>query len=258
MITVKTAPSESSQSSSDERSAGRQFPTGISISKRSLAIGGVVLVVGVVAATWAIFKTVREANQRLEHERQVANRRIQDEQWEAEQRLQEERWQAEDRIQNERLKAEQRRLEEAEQRRVANEQLEALLLLDAKGARRKKTTFEQPLPALVATSQIPADIDGCFLLADDEQYLGTISSNGRESILNKFGDYGSRYSDTSIFNEFGKYGGLFGRYSPFNEVTLTPPRVFTPNRRFVAYLTRNIAMTPRIDPHVFVPRSMRP
>lgn len=42
-----------------------------------------------------------------------------------------------------------------------------------------------------------------FLKAQDGQYLGKITTNryDNDSILNKYGPFGSRYSNTSIFNK---------------------------------------------------------
>ena len=97
-------------------------------------------------------------------------------------------------------------------------------------------------------------IESCFILAEDKQYLGRITRNeyDSESILNVFGRFGSTFSNTSIFNDFGRYGGELGLYSPFNSVSATPPKIFTRDGNFVAYLTVNKLKSPRIDPHVLI------
>lgn len=43
-----------------------------------------------------------------------------------------------------------------------------------------------------------------FLLAQDGQFLGMLSSNKyqSDSVMN---EYGSKYSSTSIFNQYGQY-----------------------------------------------------
>lgn len=43
-----------------------------------------------------------------------------------------------------------------------------------------------------------------FLLAQDGQFLGMLSSNKyqSDSVKNKYGSYGSKYSSTSIFNQY--------------------------------------------------------
>ncbi len=99
-----------------------------------------------------------------------------------------------------------------------------------------------------------ATIEGCFILAEDKQYLGKITWNefDSESILNEFGRYGGKFSSTSIFNEFGRYGGEIALYSPFNSIAINPPKILTRDGDFVAYLTVNKLKSPRIDPHVLV------
>ena len=84
--------------------------------------------------------------------------------------------------------------------------------------------------------------------------MGKITWNefDSESILNEFGRYGGRFSSTSIFNDFGTYGGEIALYSPFNSIAVNPPKIFTRDGDFVAYLTVNKLKAPRIDPHVLV------
>lgn len=66
-----------------------------------------------------------------------------------------------------------------------------------------------------------------FLLAQDGQFLGMLSSNKyqSDSVINKYGSYGSKYSSTSIFNQYGQYGSRYATYSPFNPYTSTPPQI---------------------------------
>lgn len=115
--------------------------------------------------------------------------------------------------------------------------------------------LQQPVerPSLRVRNPL-ATIEGCFILAEDKQYLGKITWNefDSESILNEFGRYGGKFSSTSIFNEFGRYGGEIALYSPFNSIAVNPPKIFTRDGDFVAYLTVNNLKSPRIDPHVLV------
>lgn len=66
-----------------------------------------------------------------------------------------------------------------------------------------------------------------FLLAQDGQFLGMLSSNKyqSDSVMNEYGSYGSKYSSTSIFNQYGQYGSRYATYSPFNPYTSTPPQI---------------------------------
>jgi hypothetical protein len=99
-----------------------------------------------------------------------------------------------------------------------------------------------------------ATLESCFILAEDKQYLGKITWNkfDSESVVNEFGSHGSKFSSTSIFNQFGNYGGEIALYSPFNSLAVNPPKIFTQDGAFVAYLTVNKLKSPRIDPHVLV------
>lgn len=88
-----------------------------------------------------------------------------------------------------------------------------------------------------------------YLEAEDGAFLGKLNPNGydQDSIFNEYGSYGSEYSPTSIFNEYGIYGGEYSNLSPFNEYTSSPPKIIA-NGQFLAYLTVNEYLSPRIDP----------
>ena len=47
-----------------------------------------------------------------------------------------------------------------------------------------------------------------FLIAQDGQFLGILSSNKyqSDSVMIQYGSYGSKYSSTSIFNRYGRDG----------------------------------------------------
>ena len=95
-----------------------------------------------------------------------------------------------------------------------------------------------------------ARLEGAEIVSEDGRFLGRISRNplDTDSIANTLGKYGSRLSSTSIFNRMGRYGGTSAA-SPFNTAAAAPPRIRTPEGEFIAYLTLNKAMEPRVDPH---------
>ena len=92
-----------------------------------------------------------------------------------------------------------------------------------------------------------------YLRAKDGQFLGTVSSNifERDSLLNKYGPYGSRYSPTSIFNKYSKYGSRYGVYSVNNPLSTSPPQLIV-NERVVASITANPRISSRIPLERFV------
>jgi len=88
-----------------------------------------------------------------------------------------------------------------------------------------------------------------YLEANDGTFLGKLNPNeyDSESIFNEYGNFGSEYSPTSIFNQYGSYGGEYSSLSPFNEYSSTPPKIVV-NGQFIAYLTVNEYLSPRISP----------
>jgi len=96
-------------------------------------------------------------------------------------------------------------------------------------------------------------LEGAIIIANDNKFLGKISKNqfDSDSINNEFGTYGSQFSSYSIFNKFGIYGSEFSSLSPFNKFTSTPPRIYKENV-FIAYLTVNTFMSPRVDTNLLV------
>lgn len=97
-------------------------------------------------------------------------------------------------------------------------------------------------------------LEGCSIVAADNEFLGIISKNPIDaiSILNVIGKHGSQISSVSIFNPIGKYGSEISALSPFNEIASTPPKMFNKEGKFVAYLTKNALKTPRVDPHALI------
>lgn len=93
------------------------------------------------------------------------------------------------------------------------------------------------------------DLEGTIVVAQDGQALGLITTNcfGSDALCNEFGNYGNRFSSKSILNEFSNYGSEFSSKSPFNQFTTTPPKIYK-DSQFVAYLSLNSALSPRVDP----------
>ncbi len=94
---------------------------------------------------------------------------------------------------------------------------------------------------------------GGILRAVDGQLLGKIDANkyDRESILNKYGPFGSRYSQTSIFNPYSKYGSKYGPLSINNPMTSSPPEIVV-NGHVVTKVSANPRIQGRITPEEFL------
>ena len=92
-----------------------------------------------------------------------------------------------------------------------------------------------------------------YLRAQDEQFLGTITSNtfDTNSILNKYGPFGSPYSTTSIFNEYSDYGSRYGSNSVKNPYCATPPKLII-GGRLLGYVTVNPYVSDKIDTETFL------
>lgn len=88
-----------------------------------------------------------------------------------------------------------------------------------------------------------------FIEAGDGTFLGKLNPDSfdKDSVFNRFGSYGNKFSQLSIFNRFSNYGGQFSSLSPFNNFTSTPPKIYVKGK-FVAYLTVNQNLKPRIHP----------
>lgn len=88
-----------------------------------------------------------------------------------------------------------------------------------------------------------------YIEAADGTFLGKLTPNrfDTESIFNSFGAYGNKFSQVTIFNKFSNYGSQFSQLSPYNKFSQTPPKLFVKGK-FVAYLTVNPYIKPRVDP----------
>lgn len=96
------------------------------------------------------------------------------------------------------------------------------------------------------------ELIGSRVVASNGVHLGDISvdRNSPTSLKNVYG-MGSKYNPNSIFNKYGSYGNKFNALSPFNEYTRTPPRIEREGS-FVAFLTKNKFVSPRVDTDQFI------
>lgn len=90
------------------------------------------------------------------------------------------------------------------------------------------------------------------IIGGDGKFLGIVTQDrfAQDSICNRFGEYGSKFSE-SVFNEFGTYGGKFSELGSYNRNATRPPIVIDLQRRvLIAYITKNPRFRPRIDPDI--------
>lgn len=89
-----------------------------------------------------------------------------------------------------------------------------------------------------------------FLEASDGQYLGKLCLNefDTESILNRYGQYGSQFSTTSIINSFSVYGSPYSALSPNNPFTTTPPKIYLRGQLWGLLTVNGFLYGPKISP----------
>lgn len=77
---------------------------------------------------------------------------------------------------------------------------------------------------------------------DHRVYLGCLSCSAyqSDSVLNQYGEYGSRYSGQSIFDSFGDFGGRFNSDSPCNPFASNPPVVVDEDGNYYGELTVSV------------------
>ncbi len=77
--------------------------------------------------------------------------------------------------------------------------------------------------------------------ADQDQYLGCLNCDNfdKNSIWNKFSDYGNVFSSKSIWNTYGNYGSTYSAYSPWNSYASYPPAILDQDGNFFGFLTLN-------------------
>ena len=117
-----------------------------------------------------------------------------------------------------------------------------------------KELLEQLLADLYKRQAVgPQPRGASYLEAQDSQFLGKISSNrhDNQSILNRYGPYGSRYSPTSIFNKHSDYGSRFGINSINNAYCSRPPKLVI-NERLLGFVTVNRHVNNRIPTEAFL------
>lgn len=87
------------------------------------------------------------------------------------------------------------------------------------------------------------------LEAQDGRLLGSLKPDryDSDSVFNTYGPYGSKYSGTSIFNPYSPYGDRYSNLSARNPRATNPPRALVEGE-FRAFVTINLALTPRIAP----------
>jgi len=92
-----------------------------------------------------------------------------------------------------------------------------------------------------------------YLISQDKQFLGNINKNkyDRDSILNKYGPYGSKYSQTSIFNPYSQYGSKYGSYSINNPYCNTPPMLVVKGS-FAGHVSVNRFVSNQITTSIFL------
>lgn len=120
----------------------------------------------------------------------------------------------------------------------------------------QKLTASPPEPAPIARQTVTElrvfslpELEGAIVLAHDGKPLGLITIDCFESnaICNERGPYGDKSRGDSMLNGTGSYGSTVSLMSPFNNSTARPPGIFK-DGKFIAYLTTNDALSPRVDP----------
>ena len=84
--------------------------------------------------------------------------------------------------------------------------------------------------------QINQYADNGYLEADDGTFLGKLSN---------------KYDSESIFNKYGNYGSKYSAQSPINPYTTTPPKVYL-GGQFTGYLTTNKYLANSIPVDLFL------
>ena len=116
-------------------------------------------------------------------------------------------------------------------------------------------TLNNDIQSLLSGNIFESEVDArrkqgeSFIEAHDGTFLGKLNPDrfDNDSIFNRFGPYGNRYSTLSIFNRFSNYGSQFSQISPYNKFTSTPPKIIQKGE-FRAYLTKNKFLSPNVDP----------
>ena len=145
---------------------------------------------------------------------------------------------------------------EVEVPRPGSKLLESLASLVSSGHMPPETAAE--LLANIGTRTFSDTLSTDSILASQLKtpsgvFLGNVNRDkfDTNSLVNPYGQYGSRYSAESIFNAYSQYGSPYGSESPYNKVSTTPP-MFVKNGETLGYLTVNQYLTPRLAPNEFI------
>lgn len=143
------------------------------------------------------------------------------------------------------------RLQEIETQRLEVERRrreQALALLQAQSEAARARADVVPTDATpgadTQASLTSAQSGGELLLFgghDHKVFLGCFCDESEgNSILNKYGRFGNRYStDSSIWNRYGDFGSRYANTSVCNPYALDPPIVVTETGKALGYLTEN-------------------
>ncbi|REC46584.1 hypothetical protein [Chryseobacterium pennipullorum] len=85
--------------------------------------------------------------------------------------------------------------------------------------------------------------------ADKDQYLGCLNCDtfDKNSVWNRYSDYGNVYSSKSIWNTYGNYGSQYSTYSPWNAYASYPPAIVDQDGNFLGFLTLNTYTSERSE-----------
>lgn len=77
--------------------------------------------------------------------------------------------------------------------------------------------------------------------ADHRTYLGCLncSEYAADSVLNQYGEHGSRYSSESIWNHYSEYGSAYSTYGACNAFATDPPVIVDSAGNYYGRLTLN-------------------
>lgn len=76
---------------------------------------------------------------------------------------------------------------------------------------------------------------------DHRTYLGCLncSEYASDSVLNEYGEHGSRYSSSSIWNHFNEFGSAYSNFGACNAYASDPPVIVDSAGSFYGRLTLN-------------------
>ena len=116
-----------------------------------------------------------------------------------------------------------------------------------------KEILQEAVRQLYERSSRQRETGNSYLQGGDGQFLGNINQNkyDRDSILNRYGPYGSNYSPTSIHNQYSKYGSPYSQLSINSAYASNPPILFLNGERR-GVVSKNRYLTNRIATDIFM------